>query len=249
MFMDHVAHFRFSYSLNDFLSGQKKNKPIVYAFNGTPSVKDAIEAIGIPHTEVDVILVNETPVDFSYGLQDGDKVSVYPLASISARTPNSLTPVPHYPLRFIADVHAGKLAKALRMLGFDTCYRNNIDDRNLAKIAEKENRVVLTRDIGLLKHAKVKWGYWLRSQQTNQQLLEVNTRFDLTPFISPFTRCIECNGLIESIEKDEVIQQLPPRTAEYFNEFYRCSNCQRVYWKGSHYENMLKKIDGYFQGR
>jgi uncharacterized protein with PIN domain len=245
--MNHLARFRFSNSLNDFLSCQKKNEPVNYVFDGTPSIKDAIEAIGIPHTEVDVILVNQTPVDFCYGLQNGDEVGVFPLTNISTRTADSLTPVPAYPLAFIADVHAGKLAKALRMLGIDTYYRNHLDDKDLAEMAEKENRVVLTRDIGLLKHRKIKWGYWLRSQQTNQQVFEVIIRFDLKHFISPFTRCIECNGLIGPVAKDEVIQQLPPRTAAYFSEFYKCSDCHRIYWKGSHYENMVKKIDEYFR--
>jgi uncharacterized protein with PIN domain len=245
--MDRLAHFRFSNSLNDFLSPKKKNESIRYAFDGTPSIKDAIEAIGIPHPEVDVILVHETPVDFCYRLQNGDEVTVFPLTQISERKANSLTPVPAFPLAFIADVPAGKLAKALRMLGIDTCYRNDLDDKDVAEIAEKENRVVLTRDIGLLKHRKIKWGYWVRSQQTDQQVLEAITRFDLKHFISPFTRCINCNGLIEPVEKGEVRQQLPPKTAQHFNEFYKCSNCQRVYWKGSHYENMVKKIDEYFR--
>jgi len=240
--MDSLAHFRFFYSLNDFLSKENKNTSIPYPFNGSPSVKDAIEALGVPHPEVDRIMTNQGFVDFNYLLQNNDELEVYTLPDISARAANSLTPEPVYPLSFVADVHAGKLAKTLRMLGIDTRYDNQIADSDVARIAEEENLVVLTRDIGLLKHRKIKWGYWLRSQQTNQQLFEVVNRFKLRPFFKPFTICMECNGTIKEIDKDEVLQLLPAKTAQYFNEFYQCTDCHRTYWKGSHYENMITKI-------
>ncbi|MCW3108736.1 MAG: hypothetical protein JWQ09_3242 [Segetibacter sp.] len=240
--MENAAGFRFFKSLNDFLSHTNKNRPIHYQFNGSPSIKDAIEATGIPHTEVDVIVVNGSPVDFSHRLKDKDEVAVYALVNITDLTAHSLTPAPLFPLCFIADVHAGKLAKELRMLGFNTIYQNNFSDQQVAEVAENENRIVLTRDVGLLKHKKIKWGYWLRSQHVNEQLQEVMTRFNLATDIRPFVRCIECNGNIEPVKKDEILQQLPPKTIEYFNEFYQCQCCKKIYWKGSHYENMLEKI-------
>ena len=236
------ADFRFFNSLNDFLPHKLKSTVVHYQFTGSPAIKDSIEAIGIPHTEVDTIVVNGVPVDFFYSLQDQDVAEVHPFESIKDVNANSLTPGPVYPLSFIADVHAGKLAKALRLLGFDTFYHNKLDDQQVADIAEKENRIVLTRDIGLLKYKKIKWGYWLRSQQVNEQLLEVINRFDLSNHVKPFSRCIECNGNIRPVKKEAIQEILPPKTNEYFNEFYQCSSCKKVYWKGSHYENMLKKI-------
>lgn len=240
--MKNAAGFRFFNALNDFLSARDKNRLIHYQFNGSPSIKDAIEAIGIPHTEVDAIIVNGSPVDFSYLIKDKDEAEVLPLVNITSLTENSLTPTLIYPLRFIADVHAGKLAKELRMLGFDTVYQNNFSDQQVADVAEKENRIVLTRDVALLKQRKIKWGYWLRSQHINEQLPAVITRFNLTADLRPFVRCIECNGNIMPVKKEEILQQLPAKTIDYFDEFYQCQCCKKVYWKGSHYENMLEKI-------
>lgn len=244
--MENAAGFRFFSSFNDFLSHANKNALIHYRFNGNPSIKDAIEAIGIPHTEVDAIIVNGSPVDFRYPLKDKDHAEVYPLVNITNLTAKALTPSPVYPVRFIADVHAGKLAKELRMLSLDTVYENNFNDQQVAELAEKESRIVLTRDIGLLKHKKINWGYWLRSQHVNEQLKEVITRFNLADEIKPFTRCIDCNGNIVPVKKDQILKKLPPKTIEYFNEFYQCQCCKKVYWKGSHYENMLEKIKDNF---
>jgi uncharacterized protein with PIN domain len=240
--MEHAASFRFYDSLNDFLKQEGKNRVIEYHFSGSPSVKDTIEAIGIPHTEVDIIMVNAGFVDFSYALRDKDEVQVHPLTGINHLTSNSLTPAPVYPLKFVADVHAGKLARGLRMLGFDTVYHNHLSDHQLAGLAETEDRVLLTRDLGLLKYRKIKWGYWLRSQQPEVQLAEVIRRFDLADSIHPFARCIHCNGAIAPVDKQAIISKLPQKTIQYFHEFYACSSCAKVYWKGSHYENMVRKI-------
>jgi uncharacterized protein with PIN domain len=240
--MESSANFRFYNSLNDFLPHYDKHKPTHYRFKGKPAIKDAIEAIGIPHTEVDVIKVDGSFVDFSYRVRDGDDVEVFPLTNLNNLTTNSLTQALVYPLVFIADVNVGKLAKALRMVGIDVLFSNNFADDALAAIAQRENRIVLTRDLGLLKYRQIKWGYWLRSQRTTTQLKEVLIHFDLTSSIKPFTRCIECNGLIVGVEKQEILSQLPPRTMDFFNEFYQCRSCRKVYWKGSHYQNMWKKI-------
>lgn len=156
----------------------------------------------------------------------------------------SHTPEHVCPLIFIADVHAGKLATALRMLGFDCAYKNNLGKEEIAAIAEKENRIVLTRDAGLLKNKKVGRGYWLQSQMPDAQLKEVMMQFKLNGKTRPFTRCLECNGLVVPVEKGKVQAALPPKTILYFNEFYQCSGCGKVYWKGSHYEHMLTKIEG-----
>lgn len=239
--MENSAAFRFYHSLNDFLPPANQGNRISYYFNGSPAIKDAVEAIGIPHVELDVIVVNEKPVDFYYKLTNKDEVSIYPLEDTTFTT-NSLTPAFVYPLRFIADVHAGKLAKALRMRGFDTVYEQKYNDRQIAEVAETDNRIVLTRDKGLLKQNKVKWGHWLRSQNPDEQLQKVIKKFNLTNNICPFVRCIVCNGTISTVKKEEIIQLLTPKTIEYFDEFYQCTNCKRVYWKGSHYHNMCEKM-------
>jgi uncharacterized protein with PIN domain len=241
-----TAFFRFFFTLNDFLSPANKNQLVKYELKGNPAIKDAIEAIGIPHPEVDYIEANGSPVDFFYKLNNSDEVDVYPLnADRSITKGRSLTPKHTYPLAFIADVNLGKLAKALRILGIDTKYTNHYCDKTVALLAEKENRIVLTRDIGLLKHKSIKWGYWLRSQKVEKQLEEVLQLFNLFADTMPFKRCLACNGLIEPASKEIVLDGLPPKTIEYFDEFFQCSCCKKVYWKGSHYENMLKWINNF----
>jgi uncharacterized protein with PIN domain len=241
----HISHatFYFHGSLNDFLPFAQRDTRFVYNFKGSPAVKDAIEALGVPHPEVSGILVNKSPVNFKYLLQAGDEVEVYPIAAANHLPEDHalVEPVPQ-PVRFILDVHLGKLAKNLRLLGFDTRYENNYADALIVDLAEIENRVVLTRDVGLLKNSRVKWGYWLRSQFLEEQLKEVIKRYKLQDYFKPFTRCLECNGPILPVEKATVLEVLPPKTKLYFNEFYQCKNCRKVYWKGSHYEKMLAKL-------
>jgi uncharacterized protein with PIN domain len=238
------ATFRFYEELNDFLSRSLRKVPFTYTFSGKPAVKDAIEAIGVPHTEVDLILVNGNSVDFYYHLKDGDMVSVYPVfESLDISGVTHLRSAPLRTPKFILDVHLGKLAGKLRMLGFDTLYRNDYTDSEVSRIAASQGRIVLTRDIGLLKIKEVKRGYWIRSQSTKGQLVEVLDHFDLHSMIQPFRRCMRCNGVIKSVDKEEVKEQLQHRTRKYYDEFYRCSSCGAVYWKGSHYERMVSTVE------
>lgn len=241
--MDRVAYFHFFGSLNDFLSPSQKEKTFPYVFSGAPAIKDAIEAIGVPHPEVDVILVNGFPVSFTNPLRLQDQVEVYPVQRDKEWPQGfSLSVARSSPERFVLDVHLGKLARALRMLGFDTCYQNSFSDREIAHIAETENRIVLTRDVGLLKQKVIRCGYWLRSQHLHEQLAEVVRYFDLVQKLKPFTRCLVCNGSIKEVPKESIIDRLPPKTRLYFNRFYQCSCCKKVYWKGSHYNRMLKFV-------
>jgi uncharacterized protein with PIN domain len=237
--MNGWAQFRFYDNLNDFLPRARKVSWIPFEFTGTPAVKDAIEAIGVPHPEVDVILVNGAPVSFYQSLHPHDQVQVYPSAPDKA-WPEGYSLQANLPAsnRFVLDVHLGKLAKILRLLGFDTCYQNNYSDKTIAQIADAQNRLVLTRDIGLLKQKTIRRGYWLRSQNPEEQLSEAIRYFNLKTYLKPFTRCLACNGLIEPVTKETVWNQLPPKTRLHFQEFFHCSSCGRVYWKGSHYERM-----------
>jgi uncharacterized protein len=241
--MNH-AWFRFYEELNEFLPSEKRKKPFSYTFNGTPSVKDAIEALRVPHVEIDLILVNSQSVGFSYKLKDGDTVSVYPVFETLDISPLiHLRAKPLRISRFILDVHLGKLARYLRLCGFDTIYRRDYIDPEIISLSESERRIILTRDIELLKNKKVIHGYWIRSQHLNEQLKEVLLRFDLLSQILPFSRCIECNGLLVNVLKEEVLDRLLPETIRYFTDFRKCSECNRIYWKGSHYERMKKYID------
>lgn len=230
-YMRNKVQFRFYGNLNDFLSSDSSESYIDYTYDEAPSVKDAIEALGVPHPEVHTILVNNTPADFGYMLRSGDKFDVYPVADGAfGFQPNEL--------RFVLDVHLGKLAKALRMLGFDTLYENSYTDKLMADLALSEKRIVLTRDVGLLKHKVITYGYWLRSQHLEEQLAEVINYFYLKDHFRPLTRCLVCNTTIVQVEKASVYEQLPPKTKLYYHEFYQCPLCKRVYWKGSHYERM-----------
>ena len=242
------AQFRFYAELNDFLPVEKRQRPLVHLFTLSGSVKDMIESLGVPHTEVDLILANGESVDFAYLVQDGDRISVYPVfESIDITPVLRVRPEPLREPRFVLDVHLGQLAIYLRMLGFDTLYRNDYDDEELARISSDEGRILLTRDRGLLKRSIVTHGYCLRTTQPRQQVVEVIRRFDLHRSIEPFRRCLHCNAVLEPVKKDEIADRLSPKTRDYYDEFRRCPNCDRIYWQGSHFERMQQFIDSVMQ--
>ncbi len=242
--MSGTAEFRFYEELNDFLPRERRKVRFVFEFSGSPQVKDVIESLGVPHTEIDLILVNGNSVTFSHRLRDRESVSVYPVfESLNISDVTRLRPKPLRNTRFILDVHLGKLTKYLRMLGFDTYFDNSLDDRTIAGLAKTHGRIILTRDIGLLKIKSVTHGYWIRSVDPMVQLEETLQRFDLYSDINPLSRCMLCNGSIESVEKEAVLDKLLPETKANFDEFFRCEECSNIYWKGSHYENMLELIE------
>jgi len=238
-----TAYFRFYEELNDFLDNRKKKRLFPYRFQGAPSIKDTIEAIGVPHTEVDLILVNSTSVAFNYHLQHGDRVSVYPVfESLDISPLIKLRPKPLRNTKFVLDVHLGKLARLLRMLGFDTRYKNDYSDSEIVKLSLREKRIILTRDLGILKIKAVTHGYWVRSVHPLEQAREACERFDLLSQVKPFHRCIVCNGIIEKVNKTAVATQLPARIVANYDEFFQCSACAKIYWRGSHYDKMKVKI-------
>ena len=239
---EYKALFHFEGELRDFFAGSDIEFPLHYGFDRNPSVKDAIEAIGVPHTEVDTIVVNGTSVGFGYHLKDGDDVTVYPVSSGPAALSKVLLRGNPRPV-FIVDVNLGKLARILRMLGFDARYRNDYTDHDVAGLAEKENRIVLSRDRRLLRFKAIVHGYWIRSDDPEKQVREVLGRFGLYSLIKPFNRCLECNGVIEPVEKKKILERLEPKTVLYFDEFFICSDCGKIYWKGSHYDHMNKTLE------
>lgn len=239
-----VAFFRFYEELNEFLSPGKRKTEFEYRFSGRPSVKDAIEAIGVPHVEVDLILVNGRSVDFSEKLCDEDRVSVYPVfETIDITSVTRLRPKPLRELKFILDVHLGRLAKYLRLCGFDSLFSQFFEDREIIETALSEKRIILTRDKQLLKDRRVTHGYWIRSQNHYEQLREVFVRFDLKDRMMLFARCISCNTLLEEVDKEDIKDRLLADTSRYFSKFTICPGCDRIFWEGSHYDNMKRIID------
>jgi hypothetical protein len=240
------AQFYFYAELNDFLPPQRRQVNFTYHLKERASIKDTIEALGIPHTEVDLIAVNGESVDFSYLVQEGDRIAVYPVsASKDLDLRSQVRPSPLLQAQFVLDVHLGKLATYLRLLGFDVWYRNDYGDEELAEISSRERRILLTQDRGLLKRSIVTYGYYVRSSDPQQQVGEVLRRFDLFEAIAPLRRCVRCNGLLELVSKAEISDRLPPLTQKYYNEFARCLSCDRIYWKGAHYEGIQKTIDNW----
>lgn len=238
------AEVRFYSELNEFVAAWRRGRTTSYDFEVSGSVKDLIEALGVPHTEVDLVLANGESVDFSYRVKDGDRISVYPPFEAMDISPLlRLRPQPLRDLRFVADGHLGRLAAYLRMAGFDTVYRNDYQDEELASISASEKRILLTRDRGLLKRTVVTRGYCVRATNSREQFAEVLQRFDLAGLVTPFRRCVHCNELLQPTRKELITRRLQPETKLHYEEFSTCPACHRVYWKGSHYRRMLQLID------
>ena len=231
--------FRFYRELNDFLPRQRRQCEFVQQYPIAGSVKDAVENLGVPHTEIDLILADGRSVDFSYQLRDGDRISVYPVFERLDISPViRLRPKPLREPRFILDCHLGRLARYLRMLGFDSRFTPDSDDTSLLEISLEESRILLTRDHGLLKRRRLQRGYFVRATKPRRQVAEVIERLQLQSAAHPFTRCIACNGELQGVSRDMVLHRLRQNTRRYFREFFQCRTCGRVYWKGSHYERM-----------
>jgi uncharacterized protein with PIN domain len=204
-----------------------------------------IEALGVPHTEVELILVNGESVDFNRQIEDGDRVAVYPRFEAVDVTP--LLRVREQPLReprFVADAHLGGLAHMLRMLGFDTLYDNRFHDAAIVAIAEHDGRIVLTRDRELLKRRAVMHGCYVHALKSEAQLREIVERLDLARGARPFTLCLHCNAPLRAVDKASVLDRLPPKVREHYERFSTCDGCGRVYWEGSHWRNMRRVLDG-----
>ncbi|HEX8441077.1 Mut7-C RNAse domain-containing protein [Archangium sp.] len=235
---------RFYGSLNDFLAPERRGVGFVHALHGPCSVKDLIESLGPPHPEVDVVLVDGQAVDFSHRVEDGQRLAVYPLfSSIDVTSLVRVGPPPLSELRFLLDVGLGRLSGLLRMLGFDTLWRNDSADAELARVSRDEQRILLTRDLGLLKRSEVVHGYFPRETDPSQQLVEVVRRFRLSEHMRPFTRCIACNASLSAASPEEVRGRVPERVQATFTRFQQCPECKRVFWAGSHHERMQAIID------
>ena len=241
--MSYVA-LRFYAELNDFLRDAQKQTRFKIELNRRTSVKDLIESLGVPHTEVEVILANGKSVDFSYIVKREDELSIYPMFESVDVTPLlQLREEPLRDTRFVLDCHLGRLARYLRQFGFDTLYRNDYTDDELADTSSREHRILLTRDRSLLKRSIITHGYFIREHDPRKQLDEVIRRFDLRNQIIPFGRCTRCNGTVEAVDKEAIEHLLEPKTRLYFDEFWQCTSCGQVYWEGSHVKHMIRLTD------
>ncbi|MDN3670557.1 Mut7-C RNAse domain-containing protein [Echinicola jeungdonensis] len=229
--------------LNDFLPPEKRQKTFSTQFKTPVTVQEILISWKIPLSEVDLILVNGQSVSFSHFLQEMDRISIYP--TFESLDISNQTKVRNHGLResrFILDAHLGKLAKYLRMLGFDTLYRNDFEDDDIIEIAQKENRIILTRDRLLLKSSKINHGYFVRAIDKHEQLREIVQKYDLYSQFKSFSRCMTCNYPLTRIEKSKILPKVKPEIARVFDEFFYCKNCDKVFWKGSHFKRMEKYI-------
>ena len=236
------VRLRFHGDLSVFLGSKAGDVIIERRLAEKTSIKDVIESCGVPHPEVDLILADEQTVGFDHTLADETKVEVFPVEKGNTyRTDKQLQMIGI--VRFIADGHLGRLTRNLRLLGFDVAYRQNADDRQLLEVMARENRALLTRDRRLLMHAIVQHGYWPRSQNAGEQTIEVVRRFDLSELIAPFTRCLRCNAALEEAAKAEIIDKLEPLTKIYYHQFRRCPDCKQIYWSGSHFPKLQRRVE------
>jgi uncharacterized protein with PIN domain len=238
------ASVRFYAELNDHLPPHQRYQTLQKQFFVPPSVKEVIESFGIPHTEVELVIVNGESSDFTRRIRDGDRVALYPVfESLDITSELRVRPQPLRELKFVLDVHLGRLAAYLRMLGFDTEYRNCATDADLVRISAGHQRILLTRDRGLLKHSAVTRGYWLRSTDSRRQAAEVVSRFDLARSLRPFTRCMACNEPLRPISKAAIHDRIVPTIAARHHAFRECPACLRVYWEGTHHQRMHRWIE------
>jgi hypothetical protein len=237
-----TVQLNFHGDLDFFVQSRAHGHSIERSLTEKTSVKDVIEACGVPHPEVDLILVNEQAVDFDYPISDEVLIEIYPLKTASPEFKEKRLQIVRI-CSFVLDGHLGKLARDLRLLGFDVAYDPEAEDRKLLRVMQREDRALITRDRRLLMHRVVKTGYFPRSQKADEQTVEVIRRFDLLGFIAPFTRCLRCNALLRKVSKAEVVETLEPLTKVYYEQFRRCTGCGQVYWAGSHFSKLQKRLE------
>lgn len=221
----------------------RPEKRLVFPADRPASVKDVIESYGLPHTEIGRIDCNGQQVGFSFPVEDNQTFDIYGVDKPwKVTSPTLLRPDPLQDIAFIVDVNVGKLAKYLRMAGFDTLYDYRWDDKKIVDVLEHENRIVLSRDLGLLKRKLVVFGRYVRTENPVEQLVEIISLLNLTQQIEPFSRCLECNTVLEHVDKNTILHRLEPLTIKYYTSFCMCPSCDKIYWQGSHRDKMEKLL-------
>jgi hypothetical protein len=239
-----AATLRFYAELNDFLPPVRRKRDLALAFAPPCPVRHLVETCGVPHTEVELILLNGVSVGLDARVADGDRISVYPVFESLDVTPLlRLRPRPLRDPRFLADAHLGRLARYLRLLGFDTLFHNDLGDAALARLAAEQGRILLTRDRGLLMRREVTHGGFVRSRRPPEQLQEVLRRWDLFSLIRPFSRCTLCNAPVAVVDKAAVAARLPPASRRHYDAFWQCQGCGQLYWRGGHYRRLQRLVE------
>ncbi|MGA7978736.1 MAG: Mut7-C RNAse domain-containing protein [Chromatiaceae bacterium] len=242
--MKRSAILRFYAELNDRLPPERRQRDFELAFDGPHEVASLLSALGVPSDAVELVLVNGVSRSLDYLVQNGDRVSLYPtFESVDVSPLLQLRDSPLRRVAFIADAHLGRLARYLRLLGFDTLFENDPGDEALAEIAANEGRILLSRDRALLERRIVTHGLWVPAVRPSEQLAYVLDRLDLYRLLQPFTRCTVCNGLLAVVDKEQLDKQVPPRVLAVFDDFWRCTACGRIYWQGSHYDRLRRLVE------
>jgi uncharacterized protein with PIN domain len=237
------AIFRFYEELNDFLPKHRRKTDFQVNFKGRRSIKDMIEALGVPHPEIDLILVNGKSVDFACILQDGDRVSVYPVfESLNIENVSRLRKIPLRRTKFIADIDLADIVKYMRALGFDVCFDSSLSARKIVEVSKRENRIILTKSRKLLKFKEVTHAIFIRSETTEQQIKRIIDFLDIKDSIKPFSRCLRCNSLVKSVPKESIADRIPLKTKAFCDQYTYCKSCDKIYWNGTHFINMNKTI-------
>ncbi len=235
--------FRFYEELNDFLPKHRRKTDFEAKFKGKRSIKDMIEALGVPHTEIDLILVNGNSVDFNYILQDEDRVSVYPVfESLNITDVTQLRKIPLRRNKFLADINLGNIVKYMRVLGLDLYYDSLLSTREIIEISKRENRVILTKSRKLLKFKDVSHVIFIHPGTTTEQIRRIIDYLDIKDNIKPFSRCLRCNTLLNIVLKEKILDRIPPKTKEFCDEYVQCQSCDKIYWKGTQFINMKKVV-------
>lgn len=230
--------------LADFLPRWMRHKTVVFRLGSRASVKDVLEAVGVPHPEIDVVTVDGEAVGFERVVGGGERIAAYPrFRSLDLGDVRRAGPEEPPPARFVLDVHLARLARLLRLAGFDADFAEGRDDPEIVEIAARSGRVVLTRDVGLLKRAAVRHGAFVRATEPLAQFVEVGRRFDLGARAAPFTRCLVCNGSLRPVGRDDAAPLVPEGVARRHDEFLGCAACGRVFWKGSHHARLAELLE------
>jgi len=237
------AIVRFYEELNDFLPEHRRKTDFDALFTGKRSIKDMIEALGVPHTEIDLILVNGISVDFDYILQDNDRVSVYPVfESLNITDITRLRKIPLRRNRFIADINLGDIVKYMRILGFDVYYDTSLSNRGIIEISKNKTRIILTKNKKLLKFKDVSHGIFIRPGTPLDQIGRIIVYLDIKSSIKPFSRCLKCNSLLNTIPKEKILDRIPLKTRACCDEYVLCQTCDKIFWKGTHFISMEKFV-------
>jgi len=227
--------------LDFFLADRHPREKLDYPLTRNASVKDIIESLGVPHTEVGGIRFNGQEIGFAFVPDVGGSLHVRGIPQpFDVRSPSLLRPDPLDRVRFIADVNVLKLGRLLILLGFDVAGSSSFSDDRIAEMAESESRIVLTRDTTLLKRRKIVFARRIRSDLPYDQVVEVIDFFGLRDQTAFFSRCTRCNQPLKPVAKTDILDRLEPRTRKYFFDFFQCPACGKVFWKGSHYEAMTE---------